>query len=79
LPSVCRSQQMVPSVEPSSTTEGSGHLVTVLFETHAAATGFLADSLFAWAALAAVLLVPYQSRHPFLKRKDAVIRGFAWE
>jgi hypothetical protein len=58
--------------------EGSGHLVTVLFETHAAATGFLADSLFAWVALAAVLLVPYQSRHPFLKSRDAVIRGFAW-
>jgi len=45
---------------------------------HATATAFLADSLFAWMALAAVLLIPYEARNPCASIKGAVLRGLLW-
>ena len=45
---------------------------------HAAATAFMADSLFAWTALAAVLLIPYEARTPRTTIGNAVLRGILW-
>ena len=45
---------------------------------HADATGFLADSLLAWTALAAVLLIPYEARTPCPSISGAVFRGILW-
>jgi hypothetical protein len=45
---------------------------------HADATGFLADSLFAWTALAAVLLIPYEARTPCQPIRGAILRGILW-
>ena len=45
---------------------------------HAAATGFMADSLFAWTALAAVLLIPYEARTHTTPIRGAVVRGILW-
>jgi hypothetical protein len=45
---------------------------------HFAATAFLADSLFAWTSLAAVLLIPYEVRTPFTSLRSAVARGILW-
>jgi hypothetical protein len=42
------------------------------------ATGFMADSLLAWTALAAVLLIPYEARTPCPLIKGAVLRGIVW-
>jgi hypothetical protein len=51
--------------------------ITALTETHGAAAGFLADSLFAWAAMAAVLFIPHQERTPCPMR-NAVLHGSVW-
>ena len=48
------------------------------FEMHGAATGFMADSLFAWTTLAAVLLIPYEARMPCPSIRAAVLRGILW-
>ncbi len=45
---------------------------------HATATAFLADSLFAWTTLAAVLLIPYEARTGCPSIKGAVFRGILW-
>ena len=45
---------------------------------YAVATGFMADSLFAWTALAAVLLIPYEGRMPCTTIAGAVWRGILW-
>jgi len=45
---------------------------------HADSTAFMADSLFAWAAVAAVLLLPYEARMDCPTAKAAVLRGFFW-
>lgn len=45
---------------------------------HATATAFLADSLFAWTALAAVLLIPHEARTPHAPIRGAVLRGILW-
>ncbi len=45
---------------------------------HTSATGFLADSLFAWTALAAVLLIPYEARTLGSSIRGAVMRGVLW-
>jgi len=45
---------------------------------HWNATGFLADSLFAWTSMAAVLLIPYEARTPRLTSRGAVARGILW-
>jgi hypothetical protein len=45
---------------------------------HWAATAFLADSLFAWTTLAAVLLIPYEARTHCLSLGTAVVRGILW-
>jgi hypothetical protein len=45
---------------------------------HAAATGFMADSLLAWTTLAAVLLIPYEARTDCPSLKGAVLRGVMW-
>jgi hypothetical protein len=47
-------------------------------ETHYIATGFYTDSLLAWTALAAILLVPYEARTPCPQLGDAVLRGIVW-
>jgi hypothetical protein len=47
-------------------------------ETHDCATGFMADSLVAWAALAATLLIPYEARTPSPLIRGAVLRGIGW-
>lgn len=46
--------------------------------THAVATAFLADSLFAWTALVAALLIPYEARIPCTRIKEALLRGVLW-
>jgi hypothetical protein len=45
---------------------------------HVAAAGFMADSLFAWTALAAVLLIPYEARMDCSSTRTAVLRGLMW-
>lgn len=45
---------------------------------HAVATGFYADSLFAWTTFAALLLIPYQARTYDTSIKGAVARGILW-
>jgi len=45
---------------------------------HAAATAFLADSLFAWTTLAAVLLIPYEARTHCPSIGGAVVQGILW-
>jgi hypothetical protein len=45
---------------------------------HWYATGFIADSLLAWTALAAVLLIPYEARTYCPLVRGAVMRGILW-
>ena len=45
---------------------------------HIYATGFLNDSLLAWTALAAVLLIPYEMSTPSRDLRDALLRGILW-
>jgi len=45
---------------------------------HAKATNFMVDSLFAWTALAALLLIPYEARVHCLSVRGAVLRGILW-
>jgi hypothetical protein len=45
---------------------------------HHLATAFLADGLFAWIALAALLLIPYESRTHNRSIKHAFLRGVLW-
>ena len=45
---------------------------------HDSATGFMADSLLAWTALAALLLIPYEARTPCPLIRGAVLRGIIW-
>lgn len=45
---------------------------------HDTATAFLADSLFAWTTLAAVLLILYEARMDCPSIKTAVLRGVLW-
>jgi len=48
------------------------------FSTHIAATSFLADGLFAWITLAAILLIPYEARTYTTSAAGAVVRGILW-
>lgn len=45
---------------------------------HLTATGFLADSLCAWTALAALLLIPYEAGTYSPSVRSAVVRGVLW-
>lgn len=45
---------------------------------HLSATAFLADSLFAWTTLAALLLIPYEARTYGPSILGAVVRGILW-
>ena len=45
---------------------------------HHFATGFVADSLFAWTALVAVLLIPYEARTPSHSIRSGALRGILW-
>lgn len=45
---------------------------------HLGSTAFIADSLFAWAALAAVLLVPYEARTHSNTTRGSIVRGLLW-
>jgi len=45
---------------------------------HFDATAFMADSLFAWTTLAAVLLIPFEARVHCPSIRGAVMRGFLW-
>ncbi|MBV8357034.1 MAG: hypothetical protein JO189_03730 [Deltaproteobacteria bacterium] len=45
---------------------------------HYVATGFMADNLLAWTALAALLLIPYEARTPCPLMRGAVLRGIIW-
>jgi hypothetical protein len=77
--SVCVGASIGPY--PHAATTGFGadrHGAVNEFLTHGAATGFLADSLFAWTTLAAVLLIPYEARTPCLSIRGAVVRGILW-
>jgi hypothetical protein len=47
-------------------------------QAHFEATGFLADSLFAWNALAAILLIPYEATSEACSTRDDVVRGLLW-
>ena len=44
-------------------------------DAHSIATGFYADNLLAWLALAAVLLIPFEARTPSPSIRSAVLRG----
>lgn len=48
------------------------------FSPHVTAVAFLADGLFAWITLAAILLIPYEARTYSPSIKDAVVRGILW-
>ena len=45
---------------------------------HNDSTAFMADSLLAWTALAALLLIPYEARTPCPLIRGAVLRGIIW-
>ena len=45
---------------------------------HDFATAFMADNLFAWTVLAAVLLISYETRTPCPSTKGAILRGILW-
>ena len=47
-------------------------------DAHYSATGFMADSLFAWNALATTLLIPYEANTSTSSTRDALVRGFLW-
>jgi hypothetical protein len=49
-----------------------------LLSVHPAATAFLADSLFAWTTLAALLLIPYEARTYSPSIRGALVRGILW-
>jgi hypothetical protein len=46
-----------------------------LYAMHTVATGFMADNLLAWVALAAVLLLPFEARTATASIKSAIVRG----
>jgi hypothetical protein len=45
---------------------------------HRFATGFMADSLFAWIAFAATLLIPYEAMTSTSSIMDSILRGLLW-
>jgi hypothetical protein len=45
---------------------------------HGAASGFMADSLFAWIALAAILLIPYEVIDQTTSTRASLARGLLW-
>src|ERR1700674_3209990 len=47
-------------------------------DAHFSATAFMADSLFAWNAFAAILLIPYEATTPTSSTTDALVRGILW-
>ncbi len=47
-------------------------------EAHAFATGFMADSLLAWNALAVVLLIPYEAATRSFSIRADLLRGLLW-
>jgi hypothetical protein len=47
-------------------------------DAHFDATGFMADSLFAWNAFAATLLIPYQAAACASSTAGALVRGILW-
>ena len=47
-------------------------------DAHQAACGFMADSLIAWTALAAILLIPYETRRDCLTTRSSILRGALW-
>ncbi len=47
-------------------------------DAHFSATAFMADSLFAWTAFAAVLLIPYEATTPTSSTTGALVRGVFW-
>ncbi|MGB7493634.1 MAG: hypothetical protein WBR26_00345 [Candidatus Acidiferrum sp.] len=47
-------------------------------DAHFYATGFLADSLFAWIAFAATLLIPYEATTCSSSTADGLVRGVFW-
>jgi hypothetical protein len=47
-------------------------------DAHVFATGFVADTLFAWTVLAALLLIPYEARIRCTSTGSAVLRGILW-
>jgi hypothetical protein len=50
----------------------------ILYSPHTIATGFMADGLFAWTTLAAVLLIPYESRTSSSSIGGSIVRGILW-
>lgn len=47
-------------------------------DAHLSATGFMADSLFAWNAFAGILLIPYEARAQASSTRDGLLRGLLW-
>jgi hypothetical protein len=47
-------------------------------DAHFWAAAFVADSLFAWNAFAAMLLIPYEAKNPTSSTTDALVRGILW-
>jgi hypothetical protein len=47
-------------------------------EAHHWSTGFMADSLFAWIAFAATLLIPYEVTYITSSTTDSLVRGVLW-
>jgi hypothetical protein len=48
------------------------------FSAYFAASAFLADSLLAWTALAALLLIPFEARTESLSIRGSLLRGILW-
>src|SRR5262249_35777863 len=47
-------------------------------EAHIFATGFMSDSLMAWSAFAATLLIPYESMTDASSTRSSIARGILW-
>ena len=45
---------------------------------HTEATGFMADSLFAWTALASILLIPYETATGTASTENGIMHGLLW-
>jgi hypothetical protein len=66
------------SLGPCAPSPSSMSVTEKALSAYFAATAFLADSLLAWTALAALLLIPYETRTQGSSRRGAFLQGIVW-
>lgn len=78
VPLVAASVCVFASLGPCAPSPSTMRVTEKALSAYFAATAFLADSLLAWTALAALLLVPYEARTQNHSIRCAVPRGILW-